>query len=103
MSNENETPTPDYNGQRKVLLPGGLPDTKPIAYKPIQPRMPQLSNRDDIAAIHNSHAVSRNIESVAESLRQLLIANREYLPLAQTFVLKLSEEIANPTSDPDAA
>ena len=35
MSNENETPTPDYNGQRTVLLPGGKPDTKPIPYKPI--------------------------------------------------------------------
>ncbi len=102
MSNETETPTPNYDGHRTVLLTGGEPGTKPIPQKVIQPRMPQLSNRDDIAAIHNGRAINRGVEAVADSLRQLLSANQEYLPVAQTFVRKLSEEIANPT-DPDAA
>ncbi len=102
MSNETETPKPDYNGQRTVLLKGGQPDTKPIPYKPIQPRQPQLSNRDDMAAIHNSHTRSRNLISLCESLQRLLVANPSYVGVASEFLSKLAEEIENPT-EPNAA
>ena len=69
MSNENDSPE-SKNMNTTTLLPGGLPDIKPIEPKEPPVRQPMaLTNAQDIAAIHNDHATSRNIESVSASLR----------------------------------
>ena len=73
MSNDDNKS--NYDGQRSYILPGGLPDTKPVTvYKrPVRP--PQLSNRDDIAAIVKTRQRSANIEAVCEELEGILFEN----------------------------
>lgn len=103
MSNENDHPD-SQKSNSKIVLPGGLPDVKPAqVYKP-PVRQPQaLSNADDIAAIHNSHARSRNIESIVASLQRLLVENPSYVEVTSEFLSKLAEEIENPTGGDSVA
>ena len=82
------------------ILPGGQPDIKPVEpKKPVVRQPQQLSNRDDIAAIHNHHTTSRNIESLVASLHRLLTDNREYVGHAREFLKLLSAEIEEKKSD----
>ena len=101
MSNANDHPD-SKKSNAEVILPGGLPALKPPpVYKP-PVRQPQLSNADDIAAIHNNRMRNRNIESVCEDLEGILFANPEYLEVVSEFLERLEAEIENPT-DPDSA
>ena len=99
MSNENHKP--NYEGDRTVILPGGLPAIKEVEPKKPVVRMPQLSNADDIAAIHRNREFSAQIEPVLAGLRQLLIHNLPYVTVVRKFVKNLAAEIENPTPPDD--
>lgn len=101
MSNENHKP--NYEGDRTVLLPGGLPAIKEIEPKKPVERMPQLSNSADIAAIHRNRELSAQIGPVVERLRRLLQHNLPCVTVVNKFVTDLAAEIENPTDPDDAA
>lgn len=99
----NETHKPNYEGDRTVILPGGLPAIKPAREYVPPVRQPQLSNAEDIAAIHNNRALSAQIEPVLTGLRQLMIHNLSSVPVVRKFVRELSAEIENATDTDSAA
>ena len=96
MSNEN--PKPNYEGDRTVILPGGLPPIKEIEVKkPIHPKSPERPAALDLAEIQRNQANSRRVAPVLKRLEVLLTRNAPYVGAAIEFADKLEAEIANPT------
>lgn len=97
MSNENDHPDSKVSNAN-LILPGNLPAIKPVADYVPPVRQPQLSNRDDVAAIVNNHRMTSSIDPILAGLRRLLIENPTYVNDVSAFVGKLSAEISDTNS-----
>lgn len=75
----NEKPKPNYDGDRKVILPGNLPALKPIKQKePVEPS-PKLAEADQSASLHKGlENASRRIK-IVQSLDILLQHNADLI------------------------